>query len=71
MAKRKMSARTKREKRWTRYQAEKEEVTKDQPSEALNQSDNRELQNDDTFPTTSSTATGTQDNENTALDNSL
>ena len=61
----------KREKRRTRYQTEKEKVTKDQPSEALNQSDNRALQNDDTFPTTSSTATGTQDSEKTALDNSL
>ena len=49
-----------REKRRTRYQAKKEKLTKDQPSEALNQSDNRALQNDDTFPTTSSTAKGTQ-----------
>ena len=61
----------KKEKRRTRYQAEKEKVTEDQPSEALNQSNNRTLQNDDTFPTTSSAATGTQDNEKTALDNSL
>ena len=61
----------KKEKRRTRYQADKEKVAEDQPSEALNQSNNRTLQNDDTFPTTSSTATGTQDNEKIALDNSL
>ena len=66
-----MGARKKKEKRRARYLSEKEQVTEDQPSEDLNQSNNRALQNDDTFPTTSSTATRTQNNERTALDNLL
>ena len=67
MAKKKVNARKMKEKRRARYLAEKEKVTEDQLSEALNLSNNRALQNDDTFATTSSPATVTQDNEKTTI----
>ena len=67
MAKKKLNARKMKEKRRARYLAEKEKVTECQLSEALNLSNNRALQNDDTFATTSPHATVTQDNEKTAI----
>ena len=56
-----------KEKRHARYLTKKEKVTEDQLSEALSHSNNRALQNDGTFATTSSAATVTQDKEKTII----